>query len=110
LGLTFQIPAGSSGVFQDTGNLSVMPYVTMGQSFGHSQYGSFNALGNFGYSFSADNKRSEYFSTNLHLDYDVHNLHRIYPLIELNWRYYTQSGKERDLTFEGGDLINFGST
>jgi hypothetical protein len=109
-GLTFQIPIGSRVVFQDTGKLSLMPYVTMGQSFGHSQYGSFNALGNFGYSFATDNKRSEYFSTNLHLDYDLYNLHRIYPLVEMTWRYYTRAGTDRNLGFEGGDLINFGST
>jgi len=110
LGLTFQIPTGSSKVFQDTGSLSLVPYITMGQSFCHSQYGSFNALGHFGYAFATDNKRSQYLNTSLHLDYDVLNLHRIYPLIELNWFCYTQSGNVRSLGFEGEDLVNFGST
>jgi hypothetical protein len=110
LGLTFQIPAGSSKVFQDTGSLSLVPYITMGQSFCHSQYGSFNALGHFGYAFATDSKRSQYLNGSLHLDYDVLNLHRIYPLIELNWFYYAQSGNVRPLGFEGEDLVNFGST
>ena len=45
----------------------------------------------------------------LHLDYDVLNAHKWYPLLELNWFAYTGHGKETDLTFEGGDLINFGA-
>src|SRR5262249_14417251 len=43
-GLTFQLPAGSHQVFQDTGMFSLRPYLTMGQNFGRSSYGSFNAL------------------------------------------------------------------
>jgi hypothetical protein len=108
-GLTFQIPAGSKNVFQDTGSLSLAPYISMAQAFGHSQYGNFNAMGAFAYSFATDDKRSEYLNTSLHLDYDVANLHRIYPLVELNWYHYTRSGKARNLGFEGEDLVNFGS-
>jgi hypothetical protein len=110
LGLTFQIPTGASKVFQDTGSLSLFPYITMGQSFCHSQYGSFNALGMFGYAFATDSQRSQYLNTSLHLDYDVLNLHRIYPLIEMNWYHYVESGNVRNLGFEGEDLVNFGST
>jgi hypothetical protein len=109
LGLNFDIPAGNSNVFQNTGTLSLFPYLTMGQTFCHSKCGAFNALGSFGYSISTDNKRSEYFDTNLHLDYDLYNMHRIYPLVELSWRYYTQAGKTTNFGFEGGDLYNFGS-
>jgi hypothetical protein len=110
LGLIFEIPTGSAKTFQDTGSLSLVPYLTMGQNFLRSSYGSFNALGEIGYSFAVDGKRSDFFMTNLHLDYDVGNLHKIYPLVELDWRYYTANGKERALDFEGGDLINFGAT
>ena len=46
----------------------------------------------------------------MHLDFDVANLHRIYPLVELNWYHYNRSGKARDLNFEGADLVNFGSS
>ncbi len=38
------------------------------------------------------------------------NLHKFYPLIELNWFHYTKRGTERDVGTEGGDLINFGSS
>ncbi len=110
LGVTFEIPTGSKEVFQDTGTLSLVPYVVMGQNFFRSSYGSFNVLGEIGYNFGVDSSRSDYFFTSLHLDYDVANLHKIYPLLELNWQYYTKNGKEQDQDFEGGDLINFGAT
>jgi hypothetical protein len=109
-GTTFEIPAGSSGVFQDTGNLSINPYLSYGQTFGRSSYGTFNFMSTIGYEFSIDDKRTDYIHTHLHLDYDVANLHRIYPLIELNWMHTTAFGKEHSFVgTEGGDLINFGS-
>jgi hypothetical protein len=109
-GLTFEIPAGSRQVFQDTGTLGLRPYLTMGQNFGRSSYGSFNVLGDLGASFGVDNKRSDFFFTGLHLDFDVANLHRIYPLMELNWIHYFDNGKANNVPFEGGDMFNFGST
>jgi hypothetical protein len=109
-GVTFAIPAGPPGVAQDTGKLSVIPYVTAAQNFGCTSYGSFNAMGTLGYSFRADGDRSDYFFTSWHLDFDVGNQHRLYPLIELNWFHYSRSGGERPYTFEGRDLVNFGST
>jgi hypothetical protein len=108
-GLNFQIPVGDRNVFQDTGSLTLEPYVSLGQTFCKSSYGAFNALGTIGYNFSIDNKRTDSFFTSLHLDYDIGNLHRIYPLIELNYLVYTTNGHSRDLTFEGADLFNFGS-
>ena len=57
-----------------------------------------------------DSTRTDFFMTSLHLDYDIGNLHKIYPLLELNWRYYTSNGKGNAQNFEGGDLINFGAT
>ncbi len=109
-GLTFEIPAGSSKVGQDTGWLSLVPYITAAQNFGCTSYGSFNAMGTLGYSFRTDGERSDYFYTSWHLDFDVGNQHRLYPLIELNWFHYTESGRDRPFTFEGADLANFGST
>jgi hypothetical protein len=108
-GLTFQIPTGDSKVFQDTGTLSLEPYVSFGQNFGRTSFGSFNFLGTAGYDFSIDNKRSDYFFTSLHLDYDLAGAHRYYPLLELNWFHYTDGGHTRNVGFEGGDLFNFGS-
>jgi hypothetical protein len=108
-GLNFDIPVGDSKVFQDTGNLTLEPYLSVGQSFLKSSYGTFNALGTIGYNFSTDRERSDNFFTSLHLDYDVANLHKIYPLMELNWFHYTRNGTTEPINFEGRDLFNFGS-
>jgi hypothetical protein len=110
-GLTFEIPAGSSKVFQDTGTLGLDPYITFGQTFGRlpNGFGSFNLLYELGYSFATDNQRSEFLHSSLHLDYNVANSCTFYPLIEFNWFHYTGHGHNTDLGFEGGDLVNFGS-
>jgi hypothetical protein len=108
-GLTFEIPVGSGKVFQDTGSLTLEPYVTMGQSFLRSNYGTFQALGTFGYNVSVDNQRSDNLFLSLHLDYDIGNFKRIYPLIETHWFHYTKSGQANNIGFEGADLANFGS-
>ncbi len=109
VGLTLEIPAGNNRVFQDTGTLGLDPYITYAQTFGRTSFGSFDFVGETGYSFAADNQRSEFFHASLHLDYDVANLHRFYPLLEMNGFYYTTHGKNTDLGFEGADLVNFGA-
>jgi hypothetical protein len=45
-----------------------------------------------GYSFGAGSPRGDFFYASFHLDYDVGNLKKIYPLIELNWFYYAANG------------------
>jgi hypothetical protein len=108
-GLNFDIPGGSGQVQQNTGSLTLEPYLSLGQSFCPTSYGTFHALGTFGYNISVDNQRSDNLFLSLHLDFDYGNLHKIYPLLELNWFYYTSNGQSRDLNFEGRDLFNFGS-
>lgn len=104
-GVTFQIPSGPAKVFQDTGTLSVVPYITVGKHF----LREFNALTTFGYALS-DSHRTEYFYNSYHLDWDVGGLHKFYPLIELNWFHYIAAGNSRPFGgFEGRDLINFGA-
>lgn len=111
-GLTFQVPSGSRKVFQDTGNLSLVPYLSFGQnlSFLPPGWGSFNFLSTTGYAFGTDSQRTDYFFSTFHLDYDLGGLRKIYPMIELTWVNYTSSGQARNLGFEGRDLFNFGST
>lgn len=103
-GVTFQIPTGNSEVFQDTGHLSVAPYITFAQGF----LKDFHFMTTAGWTLS-DNSRTQYFYNSYHLDYDVGGLHKIYPLIELNWVYYSNDGGSRPINFEGRDLINFGA-
>jgi hypothetical protein len=109
-GVTFDIPSGSRRVEQNTGALSVAPYFTIGHSFAGSSFGNFNAQGTVGYDFTVDNRRSSFFYLNAHVDYDIAGMHKIYPLIELNWLHYGSSGNNANVNgFEGGDLFNFGS-
>jgi hypothetical protein len=110
IGLTFELPIGGSSMAQNTGNLSLDPYVSLAQRiYKFGDYGTLNGMGVLGYSFSTDNERSEHFYTSLHLDFDVRNQHRIYPLLELNYVHYTRNGNVEPINFEGKDLINFGS-
>jgi hypothetical protein len=108
-GVTFDIPTGSSAVLQDTGHTAIVPYFTIAQNFGRSDKGSFNFMNTTGYTFRTDNTRTESFYSSFHLDYDWGELHRFYPLIEINWRHYTRNGGARPLSFEGSDLANFGA-
>jgi len=107
VGLTFDIPGGSSKVQQHTGHLALVPYFSIAQNFGKSSYGSFNFMNTTGYTFRTDNTRTESFYSSFHLDYEIGK--RFYPLVELNWRHYTRNGGAQALNFEGNDLINFGS-
>jgi hypothetical protein len=109
VGLTLELPVGSRAEFQNTGTLGLDPYVTYGQSFGDSSFGSFNFIGEAGYSFAVDDRRAEFLHMSGHLDYDILRNHHWYPLLEMNYFYYTRRGDNTDLNFEGGDLVNFGS-
>jgi hypothetical protein len=104
-GLTFQIPAGPAKVAQNTGTMSMVPYLSLAQNFAQN----FNFLSTLGYSFATDNQRSDYLFWSWHVDYDIGGLHRFYPLVELNWFHVTSAGTARGLGFEGQDLFNFGS-
>ena len=108
-GVNFDIPAGSAKVLQDTGTLTLEPYLSMGQRFCQTSYGTFHVLGTFGYNLSVNDQRSDNLFTSLHLDFDYGDLHKIYPLIEFNWFYYTSNGHAQPINFEGRDLFNFGS-
>jgi hypothetical protein len=108
-GLQFQVPTGNRSNFQDTGTLSLVPYVSFAQSFLRDfSAGSFNGMLGAGYSFSVNNERSDYFYLSAHLDMDVLNLHHFYPLLEMNWFAYTTNGRTLPIGIEGQDLINFG--
>jgi hypothetical protein len=109
-GLNFDIPTGSAKVLQDTGTLTLEPYISAGQSFCRTSYGTFHALGTLGFNLSIDNQRSDNVFTSLHLDFDYGDLHKIYPLLEFNWFYYTSNGNVQPINFEGRDLFNSGST
>jgi hypothetical protein len=106
-GLTFEIPWGSEKTFQHTGTLGVVPYVSFGQNFLKNKTGSVNFLNTTGWSFGSD--RSDFFFSSFHFDYNVLNQDKIFPMIELNWAHYTNSGNQTPVHFEGWDLYNFGA-
>jgi hypothetical protein len=108
-GLQFQIPTGSHGTFQNTGSLALAPYLSYGTNFLRDfSAGSFNFLANTGFSFSTNNQRSDYYWLSGHLDMDIGNLHRFYPLFELNWLVNTSNGHDRTIGVEGRDLLETG--
>jgi len=109
-GLIFEIPAGPGSVFQDTRNLGLTPYFSIAQNFLRSDFGSFNFMNTDGYSYGSGAPRGDFFYASLHLDYDVGNLKKIYPLIELNYTYYAANGNNEPINFEGRDLFHFGSS
>src|SRR5262249_32257060 len=45
----------------------------------------------------------------LHLDYNIANANKFYPMLELNWFQYTRNGDRLPIGFEGADLANFGA-
>jgi hypothetical protein len=111
-GLTFELPIGGNRVYQNTGTLGLDPYLSIGQSFGRlpNGFGTINLLGAVGYNLATDSQRSEFFHMSGHIDYNIANMNAFYPLMEFNWLHYTSSGKYTNLGFEGGDLVNFGSS
>lgn len=109
-GLQFQIPAGNSSVYQDTGNLSIVPYITYAHPFFRdSQFGTLNTMVGTGYAFSTNRQRSDYYYLSAHADLNVANWNRFFPMMELNWLINTTNGTSQPFQSEGRDLINFGS-
>jgi hypothetical protein len=110
-GLMFQMPVGSSGPFQDTGKLTLVPYFSHARQLWKSDMGTFNLMNIAGYAIGTSSERSDYLFDTLHFDLDVADNHRFYPTIELSWFHYTSDGTARpNLGFEGRDLANVGAS
>src|SRR5579875_962841 len=111
-GLIFQIPAGSPKVFQNTGTLGLVPYLSAAKNFClPCGWGSTNLMGTLGYDFSVTNQRSQFWYMMFHWDYNIANTNMFYPFLELSWYHYTVGGNANipGFGFEGLDLVNFGS-
>lgn len=109
-GLQFQIPAGPAKVFQDTGSLSIVPYLSLATTFWRSSYGEFQLFDTFGIALDAGSGRSDYFYNSASLGYDIVNAHKYYLMLDLNWFHYTSSGNSRPTEMEGRDYANVGAT
>ncbi|HEY2786399.1 MAG TPA: hypothetical protein VGJ05_15640 [Fimbriiglobus sp.] len=109
-GMVFQIPIGSSSVYQDTGNLSLVPYLSYAQSLACTRAGTVNVMANTGYSIATSSDRSDFWYISGHLDLDLGDQHRFYPLMEMNYFLYTKDGQARPgFGAEGRDLANIGA-
>ena len=109
IGTQFQIPFGSESALQDTGRLSVVPYLSAAQRLLVTEIGTLNGMATAGYSFSTSRDRSDFFYASAHLDFDIANGHRFYPVAEVNWFSYTTDGRARPITTEGRDFANVGA-
>lgn len=109
-GLTFQLPFGSSKLYQDTGKLGLTPYVSYGQPLWRTGAGRFSFMNTTGYTLGTNEQRSDYLFTTAQLSLDLLDYHRFYPVVELSWFHYTSNGTERPFyAFEGRDLANVGA-
>jgi hypothetical protein len=106
-GFMFEPQSGESDVFQGQGTGLWTVFLTSGKEFAED----YHVLGTAGYQFPNDpNQNSSLFYAQLHLDRRVAGW--LYPLVELNWYHYTQSG-DRGLSpaiGEGDGLLNLGTS
>lgn len=106
-GFQYEIPTGSSQVFQDHGAGLFTFFLTSGKRFGESTHVIFTS----GYQQAVDETaNSNFFYSQFHIDHCLFGW--FYPLAEVNWFHYT-SGGDRGLPpaigeFDG--LINLGTT
>ncbi len=110
IGLIFQIPTGPARALQNTGSLSLTPYVNVAQRIANTSWGTFNFMDTLGLNLSTNSVRSNYLYNSAHVDFDLLNWHYVYPLVELNWFQYTSNGSARTVNFEGHDLANLGAS
>ncbi len=108
-GAILQVPTGPDSNYQNTGKLSIVPYVSGAMRLYETDFGTLNGMANVGYSFGTNSERADFFYTSAHIDFDINNRRRFYPLMEVNWFAYTKNGTARSLPFNGRDLANIGS-
>jgi hypothetical protein len=107
-GLQFQIPTGSGTVYQGTGGLGLVPYLSFGRKIGESDYGAFHLINVAGYRMSTGSSGSSYFFDSLHVDLDVQDRHNFYPTLEMNWFHNSGNTGGQFLFFEARDFGNVG--
>ena len=111
-GLLFQIPAGSPSVFQNTGTLGLVPYVSAAKNFClPSGWGSINLMGNTGFSVLGGPPAFGVLlpERSRRLQHRQHQHVLPVPGIELVPLHAGRLGEHPGFGFEGLDLANFGS-
>ena len=108
-GAILQVPTGPDSNYQNTGKLSIVPYISAAKRLWETDWGTLNGMANAGYSFGTNSERADFFYTSAHIDFDIGNRRRFYPLMEVNWFAFTKNGTARNLPFNGRDLANIGT-
>jgi hypothetical protein len=104
-GLMYEMPSGSSEVFQSQGSGILTPFFTYGKQFCEH----WHFMGTDGYCCALDqHENSSFFYNSFHLDREIDGW--FYPLVEANWFYYTQGGNVLPRALgEGDSLLNLGT-
>lgn len=103
-GFVFEFDVGNHDVFQGNGDGLLRTFVAAGLV-----KEKLNLIGNIGFNLPMNgDDESHSVDYHVHASYDVHP--NIQPLVELHGITYTRNGDALPVNFEGGDLINLGST
>ena len=103
-GVIFEFASGDEEVFQGNGDGLIRPFVSAGLD-----REAWNVLGALGLNLPLDtDEESTSFDWHAHVSYEV--IPAIAPLLEVNGITWTNGGNAAPFDFEGGDLINLGST
>jgi hypothetical protein len=104
-GVMYEVPSGEEEVFQGRGNGIITPFLTYGKEFGDC----WHFIGNVAHSTAIDDRvNSSFLFTQIHLDKGFNGW--LYPLVEVNWLYYTQGGDSfPNALGEGDGLLSFGT-
>ncbi len=104
-GVLYELDIGSHKVFQGQGDGEFHLFLTGGSEIADR----WHYLTGSGFRLPTDtNVRSQMWYWSHHLDYEF--AERWYGLVELNWFHWMRSGEALPVNFEGGDLMNLGST
>jgi hypothetical protein len=103
-GVMYEAPTGEDEVFQSRGDGYITPFLTWGREFGDC----WHFIGNVAHSTALDSSaNSSFLFTQLHLDKGINGW--LYPLVEANYYYYTQSGDTTLAAGERDGLLSFGN-
>ena len=103
-GATYEAPWGSHDVYQGKSDGDFNLFLTGGK-----EWGNLHVLGTTGFRLPCNrNSTSTAWYWNAHVDYKV--LPWLAPFLEINGIHWIDGGEEFPFDFEGGDLINLGSS
>ncbi|MBL6707181.1 MAG: hypothetical protein ISQ06_13810 [Planctomycetaceae bacterium] len=103
-GFQYEWSNGSSEVFQGNGDGVWNPFLSAGKQFNCDTH----VITTIGAHLPADNADSSSLFYSLHVDHAFTD--QLYGLVELNGLHYVDDGSRLAVPFEGGDLLNLGST